>query len=163
LPWYGYDYQCVRTGPDRTCFIKEVPFRNVSCSDAAGVQVPYVEIKHLVDIYGDWYDEHSTTRYAYFNDSANVTHQIWYDTSGSLGMKVGLAKYRELRGVGVWNANMLDYSGTKEGKYMVADMWGTFPEYKANKTEAFVVHPNHRRIYESIRVSDFVNVLPAFK
>ncbi|CAG2112516.1 unnamed protein product, partial [Medioppia subpectinata] len=50
LPWYGYDYQCVRTGPDRTCFIKEVPFRNVSCSDAAGVQVPYVEIKHLVDI-----------------------------------------------------------------------------------------------------------------
>ncbi|CAG2122517.1 unnamed protein product, partial [Medioppia subpectinata] len=116
LPWYGYDYQCVRTGPDRTCFIKEVPFRNVSCSDAAGVQVPYVEIKQLVDIYGDWYDEHSTTRYAYFNDSANVTHQIWYDTSGSLGMKVGLAKYRELRGVGVWNANMLDYSGTKEGK-----------------------------------------------
>ena len=67
LPWYGYDYTCIKTGPERTCYIKEVPFRGVKCSDAAGTQVPYVEIKKLVDVYGDWYDEHSETRYAYFN------------------------------------------------------------------------------------------------
>ncbi|CAG2182507.1 unnamed protein product, partial [Oppiella nova] len=134
LPWYGYDYTCIKTGPERTCYIKEVPFRGVKCSDAAGTQVPYVEIKKLVAIYGDWYDEHSETRYAYFNDSTNTTRQIWYDGPGSLGQKVGFATYKNLRGVGVWNANMLDYSGTPESKTMISDMWGQFPDYRHNKT-----------------------------
>ena len=69
LPWYGYDYTCVKTDRHNKCYIQEVPFRGVKCSDAAGRQVPYVDLKKLWDKYGYSYDEHSQTWYSYFNVS----------------------------------------------------------------------------------------------
>ena len=39
--WYYYYYY---TKQSNTCLIKQVPFRNVSCSDAAGQQVGYTDI-----------------------------------------------------------------------------------------------------------------------
>ena len=51
VPWYGYDYPCEPgTQPDaRFCPIKEVPFRGVNCSDAAGGEVGYPRIQAMVD------------------------------------------------------------------------------------------------------------------
>jgi di-N-acetylchitobiase len=42
----GYDYPCLAgTAPDaRFCPIKEVPFRGVNCSDAAGGEVGFSNI-----------------------------------------------------------------------------------------------------------------------
>ncbi len=36
VPWYGYNYPCLSLSADNVCTIKEVPFRGVNCSDAAG-------------------------------------------------------------------------------------------------------------------------------
>ena len=38
LPWYGYNYPCINLTSD-VCYIKPVPFRGASCSDAAGMYV----------------------------------------------------------------------------------------------------------------------------
>ena len=63
-------------------------------------------------------------------DTDNLVRTIWFDDSVTLSYKVGFVAYKNLRGVGMWNANMLDYSGSTKSKAMIADMWGTFPEYK---------------------------------
>ena len=39
LPWYGYDYPCTSLTSDDVCSIPKVPFRGVSCSDAAGIEI----------------------------------------------------------------------------------------------------------------------------
>ena len=46
VPWYGYSYPCLPgTAPDaRFCPIKEVPFRGVNCSDAAGSEMGFSKI-----------------------------------------------------------------------------------------------------------------------
>ncbi|XP_054153481.1 di-N-acetylchitobiase-like [Oppia nitens] len=158
LPWYGYDYPCVSTGPERTCFIKEVPFRGVNCSDAAGRQLPYRQIQQLSQTYGSNWDEHSRSRFLYFNDTLGQTRQIWYDDSYTLSLKIGFATYKKLRGVGMWNANMLDYSGTAESKAMIADMWHTFPDYRHNKTGHQLVAKKYQPLYESLIINNNNNV-----
>lgn len=46
VPWYGYDYPCLPgTAVDaRFCPIREVPFRGVNCSDAAGSEIGFSSI-----------------------------------------------------------------------------------------------------------------------
>ena len=48
------DYPCLPgTAPDaRFCPIKEVPFRGVNCSDAAGGEIGYQSIQAMVDSNG---------------------------------------------------------------------------------------------------------------
>ena len=50
VPFYGYKYPCLRgTAPGaEVCPIAHVPFRNVSCSDAAGSEVCFSEVKRLL-------------------------------------------------------------------------------------------------------------------
>ena len=76
LPWYGYFYKCIKTGPPQsdTCYIEEVPFRGVNCSDAAGRQISYVDIQSYVTKYGTYYDEHTATRYVWYHVSPFLTH-----------------------------------------------------------------------------------------
>jgi len=142
LPWYGYDYNCTATGlpPQRKCYIARVPFRGVNCSDAAGRQLPYSQIYELSYKYGSYYDQHSATQFLFFNDTNNVTHQIWYDDSATLSWKISFATFKNLRGIGVWNANTLDYSGSSSSKVMISDMWGTFPNYKSMDKKYFKIN-----------------------
>ena len=72
LPWYGYFYKCVKTGPPQsdTCYIEEVPFRGVNCSDAAGRQLSYVDIQSYAEKYGTFYDEHTASRYIWYKVSS---------------------------------------------------------------------------------------------
>ena len=48
-PWYGYHYPCLEgtTITDRYCPIQSVPFRGVNCSDAAGNELDYAQIRNL--------------------------------------------------------------------------------------------------------------------
>jgi len=41
VPWYGYRYQCQGSPPPDVdfCVLRSTPFRNVSCSDAAGGEI----------------------------------------------------------------------------------------------------------------------------
>src|SRR5207253_23734 len=68
LPWYGYFYKCISTGPPQsnTCYIEKVPFRGVNCSDAAGRQISYLDIQTYVNKHGTYYDEHTATRYIWY-------------------------------------------------------------------------------------------------
>ena len=57
-------------------------------------------------------------------------HQIRYDDPQSLTVKFTMAIDKNLRGVGVWNAESVNYTSTSSDQIKaVKDMWDTFPRY----------------------------------
>jgi di-N-acetylchitobiase len=102
LPWYGYDFPCKETDPKtEQCTTKTPEFQHT-----------YPEILQLL--------QNSTTGRLwgyealspYFNYVAkDGVHQVWYDDPESIGLKVKLAHGVHLRGIGIWTADFLDYSG----------------------------------------------------
>ena len=56
-------------------------------------------------------------------------HQCWYDNPQSLSIKYNYAVQNKMRGVGMWEADDLDYSNTQQGAKMRQEMWGAMPKY----------------------------------
>jgi di-N-acetylchitobiase len=109
VPWYGYRYPCEKgTSPTAAlCPIKEVPFRGVNCSDAAGSEVGYATLVGLIaeSTSGRHWD--ASTSSPWFNrleKSATTgemeTVQYWFDDPSSLALKYAVATDRGLRGTG---------------------------------------------------------------
>ena len=139
LPWYGYRYPCLTgTAPDAaTCPIASVPFRNVSCSDAAGSEVCYSGIRALLRNAShpparplEW---NATLAAPFFNmveEGAAV--QYWYDNPRSLALKYAYAKAQGWRGVGSWNVDCLAYNSTlPQEREDTSDMWRAIAGFRA--------------------------------
>ncbi|GAB6030791.1 hypothetical protein CHUAL_007638 [Chamberlinius hualienensis] len=133
VPWYGYKYECIQITSNNTCYIEIVPFRGVNCSDAAGSQHPYVNIlaSYLnISTTGRIWDETSQSPYFNFIDtSTGATNQVWYDDPESLSVKYQYAIDNDLRGVGMWTSDFLDYSDSATGVKQRSEMWGALPQY----------------------------------
>ncbi|KAI6658132.1 Di-N-acetylchitobiase-like [Oopsacas minuta] len=124
LPWYGYIYTCLSFDNER-CQIEEKIFRNSQCSDSAGRQLPYSYFMKVIqnDAIRKW-DSDSVSPYINV-ENMNSTQQMWYDDPLSLGFKYELARSLELRGIGFWNIDLMDYSNTLLNKLMRNEMWET--------------------------------------
>lgn len=58
-------------------------------------------------------------------------HQVWYDDPQSLKVKFMFAVDQNLRGVGVWNTESLNYTSQNPDDILaVKEMWDAFPDYK---------------------------------
>ncbi|XP_068175855.1 di-N-acetylchitobiase [Antennarius striatus] len=125
LPWYGYDYPCLNLSKEGICSIAKVPFRGAPCSDAAGKQKPYKWIMQQVNISlsGRLWDDTQKAPYFNYKDSNGQIHQVWYDDPQSICPKANYVKSKGLRGIGMWNGNILDYSGEPVAKQQTAAMW----------------------------------------
>lgn len=125
VPWYGYDYTCLSLSEADVCTIAKVPFRGAPCSDAAGRQVPYKTIMKQLNtsISGSRWDKEQQAPYYNYKDPAGRFHQVWYDDSRSITLKAAYVKRHGLKGIGMWNANCLDYSGDSEAKQQTEEMW----------------------------------------
>lgn len=108
VPWYGYRYPCLPGTPpaDRFCPLKQVPFRGVNCSDAAGREVGYATIVQRLSLSRGGRQWDTNQLAPYFNTvepDANGTMgtvQYWYDDPESLRRKYAQARLMGLRGVG---------------------------------------------------------------
>ncbi|XP_060588519.1 di-N-acetylchitobiase-like [Ruditapes philippinarum] len=141
VPWYGYYYPCltqhsacVMIFQDDKCYLKKVPFRGVNCSDAAGRQLNYYTIIQLLknSTSGRVFEKSTMTPYFnYKNISSGIMHQIRYDDPQSLGYKYTFAIDENLRGVGIWNTECVNYtSGKHDDIIAVKEMWDALPEYE---------------------------------
>lgn len=134
VPWYGYNYQCLALSTTNECTIIKVPFRGVNCSDAAGKQINYSEIIKLVknSTTGRIWDRTTLSPYFIYKDpSSGNLHQVWYDDPQSLALKYEKAVDLNIRGVGMWNAECVDYLSTSPDEIIaVKEMWDAFPIYK---------------------------------
>ncbi|BFZ25412.1 hypothetical protein BsWGS_28451 [Bradybaena similaris] len=140
LPWYGYIYPCVKTEGNK-CYIQEVPFRGVNCSDAAGRQYDYGFIYILLQTLTGGYQWNATSATPYItyeNTINNQSYQIQFDDPESLKIKYELASRMGLQGVGMWNIDALDYSDSAVGKNIREKMFSALPSRITRKTSTSV-------------------------
>ncbi|KAF7665909.1 hypothetical protein LDENG_00127030 [Lucifuga dentata] len=125
VPWYGYDYTCLNLSQEGVCSIAKVPFRGASCSDAAGRQKAYSWIMKQVNssMSGRLWDEKQQAPYFNYKDQEGQIHQVWYDDPESICAKTDLVKSKGLRGSGMWNGNILDYSDDPVAQQQTEMMW----------------------------------------
>jgi len=128
LPWYGYDYPCVNFTAG-VCSIREVPFRGVNCSDAAGTQRPFSDIINQLNQSGivPYLDiELESLRFNYVNPSTKQNHQVWYDDPKTLQNKVQWGKTNKLRGVSMWTGNFVDFVHYPNASRQMWEAMGSF-------------------------------------
>ncbi|XP_040897105.1 di-N-acetylchitobiase [Toxotes jaculatrix] len=125
VPWYGYDYPCLNLSQEGICSIAKVPFRGAPCSDAAGKQKPYKWIMKQVNssLSGRMWDSKQQAPYFNYKDQRGQVHQVWYDDPQSICPKADAVKSKGLRGIGMWNGNILDYSGETVARQQTEMMW----------------------------------------
>ncbi|KAG8003721.1 Di-N-acetylchitobiase [Nibea albiflora] len=125
LPWYGYDYPCLDLSQEGVCTIAKVPFRGAPCSDAAGKQKTYKWIMKQVNVSmsGSLWDDEQKAPYFNYKDDKGQIHQVWYDDPQSICPKADYVKSKGLRGIGMWNGNILDYSDGPVAGQQTAAMW----------------------------------------
>lgn len=68
--------------------------------------------------------------FAFHQDpSTGQVHQVWYDNVDSLTIKYDYAIMKDMRGVGMWTADSIDYTNTTTGQQQRAAMWGALPNW----------------------------------
>jgi Di-N-acetylchitobiase len=124
VPWYGFRYQCMSGNVNGTCAIKKVPFRNASCSDAAGIPTAYSDIvpilEHNITSAGVQWDSIAQSPYAFFHDAHEQLWILRYDDPKSIALRMDTARSMHLRGVGMWNVDLISYANQTQ----VDSMWG---------------------------------------
>lgn len=125
VPWYGYDYPCLNLSQEGICSITKVPFRGAPCSDAAGKQKTYSWIMKQVNssLTGRLWDSRQQAPYFNYKDQKGQIHQVWFDDPQSICSKANAVKSKGLRGIGMWNGNILDYSDEPVARQQTAAMW----------------------------------------
>lgn len=56
-------------------------------------------------------------------DQDGQIHQVWYDDPQSICPKADLVMSKGMRGIGMWNANILDYSDDPVARQQTTMMW----------------------------------------
>ncbi|XP_072556115.1 di-N-acetylchitobiase [Paramormyrops kingsleyae] len=125
VPWYGYDYPCEKFSEKGVCTIPKVPYEGAPCSDAAGQQIPYSTIMKQVNVSltGNLWDEAQHAPYYNYQASNGDIHQVWYDDPRSISLKAEYVKKLGLRGIGMWNGDLLDYSNDTIAEQQTQAMW----------------------------------------
>ncbi|KAK3533835.1 hypothetical protein QTP70_032952 [Hemibagrus guttatus] len=125
VPWYGYDYLCLNLSQGGICTILKVPFRGAPCSDASGKQIPYSTMMKQINssMSGRLWDKIQQAPYYNYKDGKGNVHQVWYDDPESISLKAAYVGQRSLRGIGMWNGNLLDYSDDPVAQQQSAEMW----------------------------------------
>ena len=145
LPWYGYYYNCTSYDPTaEECVIPTVPFRGVECSDAAGSQLDYpFTMKELRDAnVQPIFDPKTLSMKAFVTKSTSTTTDsssssssisggsktvaYYFDSPESVKAKVAVAWNNltngRIGGVGMWNADVPNYTNPKEGQSFWSSM-----------------------------------------
>ena len=125
LPWYGYDYPCLSLAEDLICTIPKKPFRGVNCSDAAGTQRSYSEIRSLIRSSTSFVQWNASLESPFFNYKTKTgeQHQVWFDNTESLSLKYIYSAKHGVRGLAFWNIDTLNYDGSPHDKLIVEEMW----------------------------------------
>ncbi|KAE8609396.1 hypothetical protein XENTR_v10011801 [Xenopus tropicalis] len=120
IPWYGYDYECLKLTKDNKCIL----FKE-SLLDSAAQQVPYSTIMKQLNssLSGRLWDDFQKSPFFNYLDTQGNIHQVWYDDPESISLKAAYVPKRSLRGIGMWNADTLDYSSDPVSKKQTKMMW----------------------------------------
>lgn len=132
LPWYGYIYNCLNLTDQNLCYIKKDPKNAKHCTQGVGSELDYKKIlKILPNSMGgrQWSDVYKSPFLNYKNNSTGLIQQVWFDDAESLKLKYSIADKFDLRGIGIWTLDALDYDNPSSDPETNA-MWDAVPSYK---------------------------------
>lgn len=72
----------------------------------------------------------------YLKDTEGRVHQVWYDDQESIALKAAYVAQHGLKGIGMWNGNLLDYSEDPIARQQTLDMWNALTPSSHRKTAA---------------------------
>lgn len=75
----------------------------------------------------------------YLQDTEGRVHQVWYDDPESIALKAAYVAQRGLRGIGMWNGNILDYSSDPVAQQQTVDMWNALTPGDHRESSAAVL------------------------
>jgi spore germination protein YaaH len=99
-------------------------------------QICYSEIASLLATPGTsptgvMFDARSSSAWADYTDPATKKRrQVWFDTPGTLAMKMAALRDAGVRGVGFWQSGCLDYSGGPAATGQTREMWDAISVFK---------------------------------
>uniref|UniRef100_UPI00398E3DE8 di-N-acetylchitobiase-like n=1 Tax=Pristiophorus japonicus TaxID=55135 RepID=UPI00398E3DE8 len=131
LAWSGYDYTCKRFFEPGRCELERKNLMRAPCSYHAARPVSYKDIMKLLpkSFTGKYWDE--VSRAPYLNYMVNITyHEVWFDDPESISIKASILMKLKLRGIGMWNANDLDYSAVPLAAMQTEDMWNAMCPFR---------------------------------
>nr|UCK81486.1 chitinase-like protein 3-1 [Arenicola marina] len=124
--WYGFDFPCAKYH-NGTCFRELIAGK---CSYTDIITHSYEKIVYFLKdnptIKPTWVPTAGSHRFEY-KDAHGKIRQVWYNDVQSLRMRYPLAAQHGLRGVGMWDLDMLDYSNTQMAADMRREMFGAVP------------------------------------
>ena len=124
MPWYGYLFICENITTDGKCYL-------TNSSRSAFSQDTYVNIYKTYSnenyYFTEGWDEESISPFVTIVSKIHPSfkRQFWYDNGDSLTRKATMYKQFQLRGMGVWKVDDLDYV-TPALHYMIKEYWDTF-------------------------------------
>ncbi|XP_069837632.1 di-N-acetylchitobiase-like isoform X2 [Dendropsophus ebraccatus] len=125
VPWYGYDHICHNLTEDNQCKLGKSSFQGAKGVNLEGTQVPYRTMMKQVNnsMTGRLWDDIQKAPFYNYKDTKGNIHQVWYDDPQSISLKVAYVKKLGLRGIGMWNGDLLDYSNDPIARQQTAAMW----------------------------------------
>ena len=121
LPWYGYDYTCQDDSIGSPCKLVPAQARWVPRPP----QINYADALFLLrngsSPTGQMYDHKTASAwFDYVDPETGQRHQVWFDTPGSLAVKIAALNAAGVRGISWWHTGSVKY-GTTDGQ--AAAMW----------------------------------------
>lgn len=110
---FGYDNEALELNHHR-----HRQWKNVKMNEIYGQLLP-------ISFTGRLWEEASKSPYFIYKDVNGTYHDVRYDDPQSLTCKYQLISTYNLRGVGMWHPDSLDYKNTT----MVKDFWGGLPNF----------------------------------
>uniref|UniRef100_UPI00398E59DE di-N-acetylchitobiase-like n=1 Tax=Pristiophorus japonicus TaxID=55135 RepID=UPI00398E59DE len=113
------------------CELEQNDLIRAPCSYHAARPVPYKDIMKLLpkSFTGKYWDE--VSRVPYFNYMVNITyHEVWFDDPESISIKASILRKLKLHGIGMWNANYLNYSAVPIAAMQTEDMWNAMCPFR---------------------------------
>ncbi|GAV08777.1 hypothetical protein RvY_18422 [Ramazzottius varieornatus] len=131
LPWYGYDYPCVKISENDVCDIPRAEFHGAPCSDLVGQQKQLDEILDILKNQSTdgrkWTVDGEAPRFNYKHANGTM-HQVHYDDPQSLLLRYLWAVSNDLHGVGFWHVGCLGDMETPEKSAVRTQMWKQIPD-----------------------------------
>jgi len=111
LPWYGHAFICLNQVNTTVCPLPSIPWRGASCTDECADEINYSDIINYylpISTSGVQWDYPSQSPWLNYIDPQKTARQIWFDNATSIALKVYWAKDNDLKGVGMYTADMVD-------------------------------------------------------
>ncbi|KAI6659291.1 Di-N-acetylchitobiase-like [Oopsacas minuta] len=128
MPWYGYLYNCDNITSSGLCSLHNCPYINTRQSIIPKIYENYVVNGNYEFIQG--WDNETVSPFLTIIPKDNIDsfpRQFWYDNSVSLTRKAEIYKPFQIRGVGVFHVDCLDYTMDQS---MVTAYWNFFTVFQ---------------------------------